>query len=127
MVHRVNDLFNAKEVEQALDLVGDDIEMDWTNSIGPLQGVYRGRQGVLELWTSFLDAWESVRWDPEEIIEVDETRLIVLNHVRMRGRGSGVQVDARGAQLWTITDGKARRIVLFQSKAEALEAAGLSQ
>ncbi len=75
----------------------------------------------------FLDAWESVRWDPEEIIEVDETRLIVLSHVRMRGRGSGVQVDATAAQLWTITDGKARRIKLFQSKAEALEAAGLSE
>ena len=82
---------------------------------------------MLELWTSFLDAWESVRWDPEEIIEVDETRLIVLNHVRMRGRGSGVQVDATAAQLWTLTDGKARRIKLFQSKAEALEAAGLSE
>ena len=28
MVRRVNDLFNAKEVEQALDLVGDDLR--WT-------------------------------------------------------------------------------------------------
>jgi ketosteroid isomerase-like protein len=127
MVRRVNDLFNAKEVEQALDLVGDDFEMDWTNSIGPLKGVYRGRQGVLELWTSFLDAWESVRWDPEQIIEVDETQLVVLNHVRMRGRGSGVQVDASAAQLWTITNGTARRIKLFQSKADALEAARLRE
>jgi hypothetical protein len=25
MVHRVNDLFNAKEIEQALDLVDDDL------------------------------------------------------------------------------------------------------
>jgi hypothetical protein len=125
VVHRVNDLFNAKEVEQALDLVGDEFEMDWTNSIGPLRGVYRGRRGVLELWKSFLDAWESVRWDPQEIIEVDEARLIVMNHVRMRGRGSGVEVDATAAQLWTFSDGEPRRIKLYQSKAEALEAAGL--
>jgi ketosteroid isomerase-like protein len=127
LVCRVNDLFNAREVEQALDLVGDDFEMDWTNSIGPLKGVYRGRPGVLELWTSFLDAWESVRWDPQEIIEVDEERLILINHVRMRGRGSGVEVDATAAQLWTFTDGKARQIKLYQSKAEAFEAAGLSE
>ncbi len=46
MVHRVNDLFNAKEIEQALDLVDDDLDMDWTNSIGPLKGVYRGREGL---------------------------------------------------------------------------------
>jgi ketosteroid isomerase-like protein len=127
LVRRVNDLFNAKEVEQALDLVGNDFEMDWTNSIGPLKGVYRGRRGVVELWTSFLDAWESVRWDPQEIIEVDEGQLIVINHVRMRGRGSGAEVDATAAQLWTFTDGEARRIKLYQSKAEALEAAGLRE
>ena len=127
LVRRVNNLFNAKEVEQALDLVGDDFEMDWTNSIGPLKGVYRGRQRVLELWTSFLDAWESVRWDPQEIIEVDEEHLLVINHVRMRGRGSGAEVDATAAQLWTFTDGEARRIKLYQSKAEALEAAGRSE
>jgi ketosteroid isomerase-like protein len=127
LVRRVNDLFNAKEVEQALDLVGNDFEMDWTNSIGPLKGVYRGRRGVVELWTSFLDAWESVRWDPQEIIEADEGQLIVINHVRMRGRGSGAEVDATAAQLWTFTDGEARRIKLYQSKAEALEAAGLRE
>ena len=127
LVRRVNNLFNAKEVEQALDLVGEDFEMDWTNSIGPLKGVYRGRRGVLELWTSFLDAWESVRWDPQEIIEVDEEHLLVINHVRMRGRGSGVDVEATAAQLWTFTDGEARRIKLYQSKADALEAAGLRE
>src|SRR6476469_5224205 len=105
MVRRVNDLFNAAEIEQALDLVDDDLEMDWTNSIGPLKGVYRGREGVVELWKSFLDAWESVRWDPEEVVEV----------------------DAKAAQLWTFRAGRAKRIKLYQSKAEALEAAGLRE
>src|SRR6476469_3399026 len=127
MVRRVNDLFNAAEIEQALDLVDDDLEMDWTNSIGPLKGVYRGREGVLELWKSFREAWESVRWDPEEVIEVDESRLIVVNRVRMRGRGSGVEVNAKGTQLWTLRAGRAKRIKLYQSKAEALEAARLRE
>ena len=121
------DLFNAKEIEQALDGVRDDFEMDWSNSIGPLKGIYRGRAGALELWSSFLDAWETVRWEPVEIIEVDHARLIVVNHVRMRGRGSGADVEATGVQLWTLTGGKGQRIKLFQTKAEALEAAGLSE
>ena len=63
----------------------------------------------------------------EEIIEVDESRVIAVNHVRMRGRGSGIEVDAVGAQLWTISEGKGRSIKLYQSKADALEAAGLSE
>jgi ketosteroid isomerase-like protein len=127
LVRRTIALWNANETEQVLDGLADDFEMDWSNSIGPLKGIYRGREGVLKLWSSFLEAWEGVHWDPEEIIEVDGTRLIVVNRVRMRGRGSGVDVDATGVQLWTIEAGKAQRVKLYQSKAEALEAAGLSE
>jgi ketosteroid isomerase-like protein len=127
LVRRTIDLFNAKEIDQALERVHDDFEMDWSNSIGPLKGVYRGRLEVLALWASFLDAWETVRWEPEEIVDVDDKRLIVVNRVRMRGRGSGVDVEATGVQLWTIAAGKGERIKLFQTKAEALEAAGLRE
>jgi ketosteroid isomerase-like protein len=127
LVRRTIDLWNATEIDQALEELADDFEMDWSNSIGPLKGIYRGRQGVLKLWMSFLDAWDAVQWDPEEIIEVDDARVVVVNHVRMRGRGSGVDVDATGVQLWTIKAGKAQRVKLYQSKADALVAAGLSE
>jgi ketosteroid isomerase-like protein len=127
LVRRTIDLFNAREIDRALDGVPGDFEMDWSNSIGPLKGIYRGRQQVLKLWRSFLDAWDAVQWDPEEIIEVGDTRVVVVNHVRMRGRGSGVDVDATGVQLWTIKAGEAQRVKLYQSKADALEAAGLSE
>ena len=95
--------------------------------MGPDKGVYRGREQVREVWASFVEAFESLRWDPEEFIEVDESRLIVVNHTRMRGRGSGVEVAAVGAQLWTISDGRAQSFKLYQSKRDALEAAGLSE
>ncbi len=127
LVRRTVDLFNAKRIDEALQVVRDDFEMDWSNSIGPLKGIYRGKQGVLELWTAFLEAWDTVRWDPQEIIDVDDSRVIVVNRVRMRGRGSGVDVDATAFQLWTINDGEAERVKLFQSRPEALEAAGLSE
>jgi hypothetical protein len=127
LVRGTIDLFNAREIDQALDGVPDDFEMDWSNSIGPLKGIYRGRQEVMRLWTSFLDAWDEVQWDPEEVIEVDETRVVVVNHVHMRGRGSGVDVDAIGVQLWTFKAGEAQRVKLYQSKAEALEAVGVSE
>jgi SnoaL-like domain len=110
-----------------LEAAADDFKMDWSNSIGPLKGVYRGREEVVNFWRSFIDAFESVRWDPEEIIDVDESRVIVVNHVRVRGRGSGVAVEGTGVQLWTISGGEARSMKLFQSKGEALEAAGLEE
>ena len=127
IVRRVFDSINRGDVDGALDAAADDFEMDWLNSIGPLKGVYRGRREVVKAWRSFLDAWDSLNWDPEEIIDVDQSRVIAVNHVRMRGRDSGVNVDAVGAQLWTIGGGKVRSMKLYQSKAEALKAAGLQE
>ena len=41
-------------------------------------------------------------------------------------RGSGVAVEASGTTLWEIRDGRVDRFVLYQSREEALKAAGLS-
>ena len=127
IVRASTEAINRGDIDGALETAADDFEMDWSNSIGPLKGIYKGKEQVKELWTSFVDAFDEVRWDPEEIIEVDESRVIVVNHVRMRGRGSGIDVDATGVQLWTIRAGKGRRVKLYQSKAEALEAVGLKE
>ena len=127
LIRRVFASITRGDLDAALEETDDDFELDYSNSIGPLKGVYRGREEVRKFWASFIDAFERLSWDAEEIIDVDELRVIVINHTRMRGRGSGVDVEAVGAQLWTISDGKARRMKLFQSKADALEAAGLSE
>src|SRR5215216_940092 len=125
IVLRALDSINRGDIDGALEPAADDFEMDWSNSIGPLKGIHRGREEVMKFWLSFLDAFDSLQWVPEEIIDIDESRVIVVNHVRMRGRSSGVRVEGIGAALWTFRDGKARSIKLFQSKAEALEAAGV--
>lgn len=112
--------FNDRDFDRALEFVHDDYEMDWSNSIGPMKGVYRGREELQRAWTAFLEAWDEVTWEPEEIVELDDATLIVVNHIRMRGRGSGVPTEAIGAQLWRIDDGLIRSIKLYQSKADAL-------
>lgn len=127
VVRRAFDALSRGDADGALRDATDDLELDWSNSVGPAKGVYRGRKQVLEFWASFSDAFDELRWDPEEILDLDESRVLVVNHIRMRGRKSGIDVDAVGAQLWTFTDGRARSVKLYQSKAEALEAAGLEE
>src|SRR5687768_16048501 len=127
LVRRGLGLVNRGDFDGAMQLFGDDFEMDWSNSIGPAKGIYRGRAQIRAFLDSFVEAFDLLRWDPEEFIEVDESRLIVVNHVRMRGRGSGVEVEGMGAQLWTFHEGEPQSFKLYQSKAEALEAAGLSE
>ena len=125
IVRRVFEAVNHGDLEAVMDVAADEFVLDWSNSIGPARGVYRGRGSIRELSASFLEAFEYVRWDPAEIIEVDQSRVIVVNHAQMRGRGSGIEVNAVGAQLWTITEGKAQSVKLYQSKADALQAEGL--
>jgi len=122
------DSINRGDIHGALENAADDFEADWSNSIGPgRKGIYSGKGEVREFWRSFAEAFDELRWDPEEIMEVDESRIIVVNHLRARGTGSGVAVEGVSAQLWTITEGKGRSVKLFQSKADALEAVGLRE
>ena len=127
LVRSAFDSINRGDVDGALEAAARDFELDWSNSIGPAKGVYRGKAQARELWTSFVESFDELRWEPEEIIEVDESRVIVVNHVRMRGHESGVEVDAVGAQLWTISEDMAQSVKLYQSRAAALEAAGLKE
>jgi hypothetical protein len=49
----------------------------------------------------------------------------VTAHLQGKGKGSGVEVDAYGAQLWTLRDGRVVRVKGYQSKDEALGAVEL--
>jgi ketosteroid isomerase-like protein len=128
LLRRTVEAINRGDIDGALEDAADDFEVDWSNAIGPgRRGIHHGKDQAREFWASFAEAFYELRWDFEEIIEVDESRVIAVNHVRARGRGSGAAVDSTSALLWTISDGKGKSVKLFQSKAEALEAAGLRE
>jgi hypothetical protein len=78
-------------------------------------------------WGSFIEVFDAMHWEPKEILDLDASRVLVATRFQARGRGSGIEVDASGAQLWTVRDGQVQSVKLFQSKAEALEAAGLRE
>jgi ketosteroid isomerase-like protein len=67
-------------------------------------------------------------WDDYELIPEGFADLgdCVVATVRLRGRGraSGIEIDARFHDLYTLADGKIVRMDQFSEEAEALEAAG---
>jgi ketosteroid isomerase-like protein len=127
VVRRILDAMNRRDVDAVVDSATEDVVMDWSNSRGLLGGVRQGRDQAREAFEEFLEPWESLRWEPEELIELGDDRVLTVSRLQMRGRGSGVEVNASGASIWTIRNGKAAAIILYQSKAEALKAAGLSE
>ena len=52
---------------------------------------------------------------------------MVLARYTASGRGSGVPLEGEHGYVWTVRDGQAVRFRWFNSHAEALEAAGISE
>jgi ketosteroid isomerase-like protein len=122
IVRRIVDAINRGDINAATESISRDFAVDWSNSRGPLSGVYEGRDQTRELWRSFSEAWASLWWDLEELIELDDDRVLTVSEFRMRGHGSGAEANARGANIWAIRDGEAASVTLYQSKRDALEA-----
>ena len=127
LVQRFEDSWTRRDLDAALECVHTDFEFDWSESIGPFVGTYRGHDGLARFWTDLLEAWEHFSPTTVEVIECGADGLITLDVVRARGKGSGIDMEARGAMLWTMQGGKIVRVKMFQTKQEAFEAAGLSE
>ena len=127
IVRRILEAINRRDIHAVVESATQDFVMDWSNSLGLLSGVYQGRDQAREAFQSFLEPWDSIRWEPEELIDLRDDRVLTVSGIQMRGRGSGVEVKASGASVWTIRNGRLAAISLYQSKAEAVEAAELSE
>jgi hypothetical protein len=69
----------------------------------------------------------SLKVEAERFFDVDEERVVVFVRASAKGEGSGVPVEIRDAHEFTIRDGVFVRWKLYADRAEALEAAGLSE
>jgi ketosteroid isomerase-like protein len=123
LVEEFNSGWNDRDLARVLTCIDDEMEFDWSDSIGPLSGIYRGYDGMRNFWRETWDAWEEFAIEVEEVIEVGSDRLVTPTTVRARGKGSGVDVEARGAMIWTLQNGTIRSGRFFQTREEALKAA----
>jgi ketosteroid isomerase-like protein len=108
-----------------LDDLHPDGVADWSRSRGPFRGVYRGRQEVLAFFAEVDEAWDEVEYFHTELIPIGE-RVVRVGGMRARGRGSGVEIEASGAQVFEFRDGMVWRVTLYQDRDEALAAVGLT-
>jgi ketosteroid isomerase-like protein len=87
----------------------------------PDGGVYQGIDAFGRFFQRWFGTWEELRMTPERFIE-DGDRVLALMTIEGRGKGSGVPVVIRSADLWTVRDGKILSLVGYPDRAEALEA-----
>lgn len=101
-------------------------DVEWHSLAGPIVGVstIRGREAMLRFWQEILESIEGFRASPEEVTELGDDRVLVVARYEGRGRASGAEVDQRIATIYEIRDGMAAIVRDYESRAEALEAAG---
>jgi ketosteroid isomerase-like protein len=126
IVRRSTDAYNRGDLDGIVEHWAPDAVLDWSNSRGLEAGVYRGDDEIRAFTKRFLAAWDDVRLELDEPIEVEDDLLVVENVTYLRGR-DGIETQARSAWVLTFRDGQQTSLTLYQTKQEALEAAGLSE
>jgi ketosteroid isomerase-like protein len=128
-VRRGVQAWNADDLDAFLAEL--DPEVEWHPSIEPaLEGgetTWRGLDGARKAWDDYRGgAWERLTIRIQEIRDLGES-VVVLSHIDLTARTTGIEFTQEVGQLVTFRGGKLLRSQDFLSHAEALEAAGLSE
>jgi ketosteroid isomerase-like protein len=117
-------MFAAFE-EDGVDGALEYIDPEFVAVIGPELSAepdtYRGHDGVRRYFAGF-EGMEDVLLSPQGFIEEGE-RVPVPTVLSGRGAASGIEVEQRVVQAWTVRGGKAVRVEAFVDLASAREAA----
>ncbi|HEY7150923.1 MAG TPA: nuclear transport factor 2 family protein [Solirubrobacterales bacterium] len=129
LVRKVIEAHERGDFEAVFAAYHPDIEWQLTRLpyAADFEPVYHGHEGVRTFWRTWFAAWETVSFEFEEFHDAGDSVVAILSQ-RMRGRTSGLELEWNSyGQVWTIRDGKVRRVAFFMTRAEALEAAGLTE
>jgi ketosteroid isomerase-like protein len=88
---------------------------------------YVGHEGIVEAVEDWPAQWEDFDLVVVDVIDVSRDQVVAVTRQSGRGRESGIEMTFEIAYLHTIRDGKATRLDMFMTAAQALEAAGLSE
>jgi ketosteroid isomerase-like protein len=124
-VRRWTEEWNRREQTAWLALLHRDAEIDWSRAEGPFKGVYRGLPEFVAFWDVFWSTFEDVQVETHGFTEAG-SEVVYSNTAHIRGR-EGIEVRARSTFVCTVENGKVTRLRMFQERAEALEAIGLSK
>src|SRR6266404_2959940 len=126
IVRRAFEAFNRDGPEAALAELAPDVE--WHDLPDqPDAEVHHGHMGVLAAMEQFLGGFEEYSVQLDEIVDHGE-RVVACARLIGRGKTSGARFEQRAAgSVWTLRDGFVQRVVWFETRQEALEAAGLAE
>jgi ketosteroid isomerase-like protein len=122
VVRRMYEAFHRGDAEGALTYFQPDVVVD--ASVRVDGGIGHGREELNTIVGRWIGAWEDWREEIEELRDLG-SRVLVLSTQYGKGKGSGVDVEARYALLYEVQAGMICRLTMYDDPAKALEAAEL--
>ena len=126
ILRRANDAINRKDKEAWLATIDADAVLvparQW-----PEEEPIRGADAIWDFYVEVGAAWEERPYEVGGFVEAGDDALLMNVTRDARGRASGAAVHFDYWALCGFRDGKMVRIDWFADRAEALEAAGLSE
>jgi ketosteroid isomerase-like protein len=103
----------------------EDVIWDMSRSTLMSAGVYEGHDGVERFFTDWLGTWDDYGLESLEILDAGE-QVVVTFRQRGRGKTSGIVTERDFAGVYDLEDGKVTRYREYQTRDDAVRAAGLA-
>jgi ketosteroid isomerase-like protein len=115
--------------EALAEVFDPEVEYGWhgERTLPDLPQHLRGVAEYCEFAEQLRSAWADTEGEILEVIGVAGDRVLILIRQSARGRESGVPLTFHSFLLSTVRAGRVWKMELFRHRAEALEAAGLSE
>ncbi len=128
LVRELNEAANRRDLDAFVALLSPDVVWEVNPELPGLREVYRGRAEVRDLVRDLLEVGDSSsQVQLEEITDLSDGRVLADTLLTGRGKSSGVPMELRYWQLFSVAQGKIARRQVFMDRDPALEAAGLSE
>src|SRR2546421_934953 len=126
LVRRLYEAFETRDNVWPFEVYGPEIE--WYSGFDGLgfEQVYRGHDGVRAYWRHWLEAWESIEFHLDDVIDAGD-QVVALIWQRNRGRASRAVIEYEYAQVWSLRNGLVTRQRSFERRQDALKAVGLEE
>jgi ketosteroid isomerase-like protein len=127
IVRGIYEAYRRRDNAVPFEAYAPDIEWDiselWLFGVA---SVYRGHDGVRACFRDLLSAFREFEIRPEELRDAGD-RVLVTVWEHGVGRASGAVVDRRHHAVWTLRDGKVKRMRVHLERSDAKRATGLAE
>jgi ketosteroid isomerase-like protein len=118
------DAWNTGDLETFLEYVHPDLVWTTAGVFPGLRPSYSGHDGFREFWDTFMEPWDSLEIEIEEMIELDQESLLMQVRFHAKGRDE-IEVELRIINHLVMRDEKLYRFHGYMEWEEALADLGI--